>query len=460
MKRLLVFLAAVGIAVFPWPAVALTLEEESELPDTLLFSEVKVKNDADGYNEFIELYNNSGEDLDLSLYSLNYFNNPEPTSVALPTKTLQLPGVTLLSDDFLVLARDSLQITGSVALTSITSLADAGGLLRLIGPGEETDTTQTYDELVWKDSSPPSGGYVTPSNVESLQRAVDENSELVATAPQWLTAEPTPFEHTLPLVIEHPEEGNPGTTEEVVSPALTEPEKETPEPESSALQPIQITELLPNPIAPQTDALDEFVELFNPSDEPIDLDGYTIQTGTKFTYRFVIKDATIEPHNYLVFTSGETNLALSNTSGDARLLDSTGSVVASITSYSDAPEGQAWALINGSWKWTTTPTAGATNNLTAPAPKVAKAATKTAKAKKKTKTAAKTTKKTTTPVARATYQDPGSTDQSTPVHPSVLVGVSALALLYGAYEYRHDMANRFYQLRRYRETRRTDRAKA
>lgn len=45
---------------------------------------------------------------------------------------------------------------------------------------------------------------------------------------------------------------------------------------------ISITELLPNPAAPATDDADEFVELFNGSDEPVRLRGYKLQTGNSY----------------------------------------------------------------------------------------------------------------------------------------------------------------------------------
>jgi hypothetical protein len=45
------------------------------------------------------------------------------------------------------------------------------------------------------------------------------------------------------------------------------------------------------------------------------------------------------------------------------------------------------------------------------------------------------------------------------VHPLVLAGVGGLAVAYAIYEYRHDLANRLFQLRGYFAARRSHRAK-
>ena len=41
----------------------------------------------------------------------------------------------------------------------------------------------------------------------------------------------------------------------------------------------QISELLPNPAGTGNDATDEFIELYNPNDQPFDLSGFVLQTG-------------------------------------------------------------------------------------------------------------------------------------------------------------------------------------
>src|SRR5581483_11637400 len=124
-----------------------------------------------------------------------------------------------------------------------------------------------------------------------------------------------------------------------------------------------------------------------------------------------------------------------------------------------------WIFIEDSWQWSTTPTPGAANIMTSAPASADKAATKKAAVPTAKKAAAKTTspksKKTgATGTSSNDTTDPSPTDQPPALHPAVLAGVGGAALLYGAYEYKADVANRFYQLRRYRATRRATRAAA
>jgi hypothetical protein len=230
---------------------------------------------------------------------------------------------------------------------------------------------------------------------------------------------------------------------------------------------------LPNPTAPQTDASDEYIELFNPNNQDLDLAGYTIQTGLKFAYSYSIMGLTMVSNSYTTFTSGNTKLTLANSGGQARLLDKNGQVVSQTIAYNMAPSGQAWALANGIWQWTTTPTPGVSNVITTPVKTTV--ATKASLAKP----SSKPTPKPKVAVAQVKVQKPtktkkpkavksasvsntalAATDEAnrpTPLHSAVLVGVSLIAVLYGAYEYRTDMGNKLYQFRRNREARRATR---
>ncbi len=230
--------------------------------------------------------------------------------------------------------------------------------------------------------------------------------------------------------------------------------------------------MFPNPAAPQTDTNDEFVEIYNPNDEAVDLNGYTVQTGLTYAYSYhFTKTTSLAAHGFVVLTSGNTNLTLANNGGQARLLDPNGQPVSTTAAYGEAPEGQAWALINGQWQWTNTPTPQAGNVLTAPTSSnssttssktsAKKATTKTASAKKTTAKKFPTTKATKAQtLGAATDQSSNQDPAPTALHPGVLAGVGASAVLYVAYEYRGDVANRLYQLRRNLSARRTARAQS
>lgn len=233
------------------------------------------------------------------------------------------------------------------------------------------------------------------------------------------------------------------------------------------IQHFQITELFPNPASPASDANDEFIELYNPNTQTIDLTGYTLQSGNTFSYSYIFTTDSLGPGEYKAFLITQTGNILSNTSGQARLLDSSGAVVAQTNAYDTADDGDTWAFINGAWQWTSTPTPSAENILTLPVLKVASTATTTKKstskkaaASKKASTAKVAAAKTKKPAAvaadRSVYEDP--TETIAPVHPGILVSVGLITLLYAAYEYRYDVVNRYQQVRRYREVRRAARS--
>lgn len=241
---------------------------------------------------------------------------------------------------------------------------------------------------------------------------------------------------------------------------------------------VQITELLPNPAAPATDDQDEFVELYNSGETAVNLKDYQVQTGSNYTHSYTFDTSSLGSHEYMTLTSGKTTLSLANGGGRARLQKPDGTTINGIDPYTDAPEGASWALIDGTWRWTTTPTSGTANVMTAAVPPVAQAATSNTKLSTKsprssistakpkaTTTSSKLPKAKTisTPKTKAASTAAGAArngnDATSPsnLHPIIIAGVGSLAVGYAIYEYRHDLANRIYQLRRYRAARRAAR---
>jgi hypothetical protein len=219
----------------------------------------------------------------------------------------------------------------------------------------------------------------------------------------------------------------------------------------------QITELLPNPGSPHTDAADEFVELYNPNAVAFDLSGFMLEAGLTGNKHFTFPaGTTIAPHAFVAYFSETTKLSLSNSGGKVTLLDPLERVISQSDAYGTAKDNQAWARANGAWYWTTQPTPNAQNVISQPAAKTKSTSASTAsKTKKSSAASAASAKKSTT---ASDTQLASNTVEDTPLHPLTLAVVGGFALLYGAYEYRHDVANKLYQLRRYREARREARS--
>jgi hypothetical protein len=215
----------------------------------------------------------------------------------------------------------------------------------------------------------------------------------------------------------------------------------------------QISELLPNPAAPKTDADDEFIELYNTNDKAFDLTGFSLQAGTTTVHKYTFPaGTTINAHQFLAFYSSDTGLSLSNSDGQVKFLEPAGNVLGQTDQYGTAKDDYAWVSADGLWQWTTTPTANAANVISAPPAAAAKAASKA----KSSSAAKKSTKKSSKAVAASPSSSnlPSGGTPAGRLHPGVLAGIGSLAVVYALYEYRNDLANQLYKFRRYREARR------
>lgn len=276
--------------------------------------------------------------------------------------------------------------------------------------------------------------------------------------------DPTPDPVPDPNPVPNPEVVDPPPVEtpplpETGSTETPEPDP-APTPEVPTYKPVFINELLIDPVAPLSDANDEWIELYNPSSEPVDASGYTIFSGLNFSYKYALPAGTnIAAGSYLVITSGESPLSFSNGGGAAKIVAPNGEVFDSVT-YTEAPSGQSWAKkSDGSWEWTTTITESSLNIFTSPLPAVVKQAaassTKTKKATAAKVTAVKTATTKATPKPKAitssSFDDPAVIAAPTPIPGWLLAVFIGLAVLYVAYEYRFEAANTIYRLRNYRK---------
>ena len=230
----------------------------------------------------------------------------------------------------------------------------------------------------------------------------------------------------------------------------------------------EITELLPNPPGSGNDAVAEYIELYNPNDQPFDLSNFSLRTGKTVLHSYVFPSGTSLPGRaFSAHYAVATGLSLSNSGGRVSLLDPLGNELISSATYGVAKDGQAWALANGNWYWTISLTPGASNVIIQPISATAKPLASSTSSKSKTvvlKTpkvkslatpkAAKTTKpKTTKPKLTKsktvlTATSAAVTVPKRPIHSSVLALVAGLALLYGAYEYRTDISNQLFKFRK------------
>jgi len=394
--------------------------------------------------EFIEIYNNTALDIDLSGWHVQYASATK-TDWLSPTRTISLSGAIKSGEYYLIASTGYLTDTADITYSS--TLSQTGGHLRVIDDGG-----LLQDQIGWGNAvmplgvaipAPPSGSSISRlTNSLGFNLSEDNNTDYA------ISLSPTPSADNLITLA--------AVEEDVAS--SSSPTPSTTPPVTVEYADIQISELLPNPAAPQSDDKDEYVELYNPNSFDVDLSGYIIATGINSTYKYAVKNLVIPAGGYALFKSGDTNLSLSNTTGKAQLMAPDGTLLDETGVYDKALPGAAWIFNAGNWVWTTTATPGLDNIYTqltfvkaaTTTKKAAKAPSKTAK--RKSPAAAKTKKKksvkSAVPLAGSTTPPPAA-----PIHPLVLAGIGSGALLYALYEYRNDLGNTLYRLRRYREAR-------
>ena len=417
------------------------------VPPLLALSQIKITGD-----EFVVLKNNTGKDIgDLSGYWLDGYNSSQPLSAGVTNTTQQLPAVKLGSGQTILLSSNGMATCGAAAAVKLSvGLTDGGGFLQLI------QTTQTslgitkfpIDYVSWSSgadsiiSNVPSGSKdpkaayyrYAGGNGYSWQLADLDSSN----ACQLDVANADPLNSML---------SSPLSAVPSVAGISTQDETITLPAADVGLAAPQVSEVLPNPAPPQTDTDDEFIELYNSNDKDFDLSGFVLQAGTTTPHKYTFPAGTlIGAKKFEAFFSADTGLSLSNSNGQVSLLDPSGNVLGQTDVYGTAKDDYSWVSADGLWQWSTSPTPNAVNKISAP---VSKNSSKSSTTSSKKSSSAKT------PVA-ASFNSSGPSG-GTPVsslHPAILAGIGSLAVVYALYEYRNDLANQFYRLRRYRTSRR------
>lgn len=415
--------------------------------------------------QFVTLYNPTNTTLDMAKYQLVYFNNYDLTK-ATSTRTISLAG-SLPPHGYYMINDSELQLCYQLAVNSVSlGFSSTAGLVEVLALNQSSPgglvTSSLQDHVGWSKTA-ASGAQTLPTNTNAflLRQPLDSQGNPLVQSPgsgSWLAVQPdtdspchyitnsaSPTEVTTGLSQLLPPDEPPVNTESIADSSAVESLANLPATDVGLMSP-RMTELLPNPAGTGNDTTNEFIELYNANDTNFDLSGFSLQTGTTTLHTYVFPaGTTLAPHSFTAFYSSLTHLSMSNSGGQAVLLDPLGNSLSASSPYATAADGQAWAYASGNWSWTTTPTPNAPNIIHKPIAK-----TKSKKAASKSKTASKKGLKTAAhklpknTKATASYQQPAS---STPIHIWTLALVGGLALLYGAYEYRTDLANHYRQLK-------------
>lgn len=130
--------------------------------------------------------------------------------------------------------------------------------------------------------------------------------------------------------------------------------------EEIPILPIRVTEMLPN--ASGSDTGNEFIELYNPNDQSINLNGYQLWYGPLLDKMVAFPEgAIIDPTSYKAFTNAELGYTLLNSSSRVRLLAADAQFVDETPAYEDPGDDVVWALIDELWQYSDRPTPGEAN---------------------------------------------------------------------------------------------------
>ncbi len=415
----------------------------------LLIGQIKITS---SNGQFLTIYNNSAETIDMSSVQLAYFNSYDITK-STSSKYIGLSGKLAPQNFYLVsdgafyvcykmtVSSQSLGFSSTAGMVQLTKLTQAG-------PGGLV-TAQVLDSVAWSKTTAAGAQTLPAASTDFLQRTWTAGAEKVTGGGAWQAVHPDATEQcdlqTVFSTSSTPAAGTLSTAAPVVRAAPVVSAVN----ENTGLISPKITELLPNPKTPQTDDADEFIELYNPNDREFSLKGYRLEAGMTYSRGYTFTEGALLPKSYTVFKIIDTNIQLSNTEGQVRLIDASGEVLEEIPAYEDAPEGSSWAFVGDAWQWLSAPTPGAPNSSSSTAGENVVGNTKTTGKATSAKTAANTT--------GAAANNEKQLEDAAPLHPLVLAGVGAAAVAYAAYEYRKDMANAIFRSRRYLRNRRAAR---
>lgn len=294
---------------------------------SVLISEVQTGSMDSASDEFVELYNNSDQSVDVGGWSLYYKSS---TGKTWGKKATIADGSSLAGHDFWLF---SSAIVGDTHFVS--GFSESGGNLQLrnkLGEVQEQFAWGTGDGALGQPAAIALGG-------QSMYRLYDEvTRQMVNTDNNFsdfdITNSPSP--NAVPVV---------DTLE--------------PDPNPTTYPSLKVTELFPDPVSPQADVADEFIELYNPSGSTVNLDGWKLRDDSG--KEFVIKAKTIAAQGYVAFNITETGITLNNTGDTITLINPNGDEVDQSADYGSAKAGMSWSLINGEWDWAIAPTPNAVN---------------------------------------------------------------------------------------------------
>jgi len=121
-----------------------------------------------------------------------------------------------------------------------------------------------------------------------------------------------------------------------------------------------INELYPNPSG--TDYDNEFIEIYNPNYQIIDLSFYKLGIGIDSPKYYVFPiGSIIQPKSYFVIYNKELNFTLLNSTSQVSLSTIDNQLIYTTDIYLNPKDGESWNFISGTWEYSNQPSPGNEN---------------------------------------------------------------------------------------------------
>ncbi len=410
-------------------------------------------------SESIVIQNTTSSAINLKNDWLEYFNKNNPIFPSVTNGSQQLPDFTLEAGQTVLLSGDSAATCGASVVDNLGfSLSDTNGYLRVTKVTLQSDGASLLytplDHVSWTSTAASKLDPKQPKpDITDVKSATDDPLAVWYRSTSGGSWSPSQISGSgCGVLAGAVTPGGGASYAQLAKNSTSVPSSfagaasSIPADDDGLAAP-KLSEIQPNPAPPQTDANNEFIELYNSNSRPFDLSGFILEAGTTSLHKYTFpKGTTIAAHKFVAYDSSTTHLSLSNNGGQVKLLDPDQNNLEQSDVYDKAKDGYAWVEADGSWLWTTTPTPGAKNVITIP-PQTASS--------KKDDPGSQSVLGASTSITGGSGSGASATSVAKPasLHPLILAGVGSLAVLYALYEYRHDLANTLYRYRRYRAAR-------
>ena len=380
----------VALLLFAAPAAAIGVDP--------VISHVKTGESSSASNEFIAIYNNSGEIVDVTDWCIVYSSASDATKTNLACLSSEDTNTQIVLEPFsyarFASSVFSASVTGFLADEQFSAgLSGTGGHIRLLDANKVERDKVGWGTATAAESAPvavhSSGSMLVRKAIPATSFLQDLNnnasdfiSEIVSIIPtSGLSEVVLPddvctnldgLQTELPddyffdgqsICVQDQCDNLDGLQADV--PAGYEStdgmncEEVTTLPLESSI--LLITELLPN--VTSSDTGKEFIEIYNPNEHEVPLNGYKLELGPQFSKHHLFSDGILNPFSYLTLSDLLSGLTLPNTSASLRLVAPSGDIVSQADAYDNPKDDQAWVLIDDEWQYSSMPTPGSENLL-------------------------------------------------------------------------------------------------